>query len=69
MILCVSNFAGGESGCLTSGIITCKIFWINCGSGNFSNFAGFNELPLNRYTCVVLLLVLSNKVSFMANLY
>ncbi|XP_065917029.1 coiled-coil and C2 domain-containing protein 2A-like isoform X2 [Dysidea avara] len=38
--------SGGESGCLTSGTITCKIFWINYGSGNYSNSIGSIALPL-----------------------
>lgn len=41
------NYAGGTSGCLTTGIVTCKTYWINSSTTRYiSDGIDGNALPL-----------------------
>ena len=44
---------GGTSGCLTTGIVTCKTYWINASNMRYiSDGIDGGALPLQRCFCV-----------------
>ena len=43
------TYIGGTSDCLTTGIVTCKTYWINCSSTRYiSHGIDSGALPLRR---------------------
>lgn len=57
-------YIGSASGCLTTGIVTCKTYWINSSRARYvSNDTGGGALPLKRYVVVAHLFVVNDWTS------